>query len=141
MGELPDTAEDVKGRLAEMCMIIHRTVEEMSDAFFAQLRRKVYTTPKSYLDLISLYMKKLEEQRLILHVKKTTLANGVGKLNYTNDQIKIIKVNIERDTPILEDTKEKLKVALVETNAQKEKAEAEEARVNVEKEKVEETAA
>ncbi|MBK8156898.1 MAG: hypothetical protein IPK55_13370 [Streptococcus sp.] len=43
-----------------MCMLIHTTVEEASDKFYNQLRRRVYTTPKSYLDLINLYLIALE---------------------------------------------------------------------------------
>jgi len=35
----------------------------MSEAFFESLRRRVYTTPKSYLDLIALYIKVLEIKR------------------------------------------------------------------------------
>jgi dynein heavy chain len=46
-----------------MCMKIHRSVEVTSDNFFNELRRKVYTTPKSYLDLISLYEKVLSKKR------------------------------------------------------------------------------
>jgi len=46
-----------------MCMIIHTSVEKMAVRFFQSLRRRVYTTPKSYLDLISLYLKVLEEKR------------------------------------------------------------------------------
>jgi dynein heavy chain len=58
--DLPDTAENVKSGLAEMCMKIHISVEEISERFYDSLRRRVYTTPKSYLDLISLYNKVLE---------------------------------------------------------------------------------
>lgn len=53
-----------------MCMKIHRSVEVTSDAFFGELRRKVYTTPKSYLDLISLYDKVLADKRGIMHKNK-----------------------------------------------------------------------
>ena len=52
--------EDVRRALAEMCMIIHTSVEEVSDLFYSQLRRRVYTTPKSYLDLINLYLNTLD---------------------------------------------------------------------------------
>jgi dynein heavy chain len=52
--ELP--SEDVRQSLAEMCKNIHISVEEISSKFYNELRRMVYTTPKSYLDLISLYM-------------------------------------------------------------------------------------
>jgi dynein heavy chain len=56
--ELP--SEDVRKALAEMCMVIHTSVEEQSDRFYAELRRRVYTTPKSYLDLINLYLNTLD---------------------------------------------------------------------------------
>ena len=56
--ELP--SEQVRQALAEMCMMIHTSVEEEADSFFGELRRKVYTTPKSYLDLINLYLSTLD---------------------------------------------------------------------------------
>ncbi len=46
-----------------MCVSIHTSVATASDRFFAELRRKYYTTPKSYLDLISLYLQLLGEKR------------------------------------------------------------------------------
>jgi dynein heavy chain len=53
----------VRMGLSEMCMKIHTTVEHMSTIFFKKFRRKVYTTPKSYLDLISLYVSSLDVKR------------------------------------------------------------------------------
>src|SRR3569833_1047208 len=44
--ELDLPSDEVRRSLAEMCMVIHTSVEEESDRFFAELRRKVYTTPK-----------------------------------------------------------------------------------------------
>jgi len=61
--ELPDVTEEVREGLAQMCCNIHISVEETSALFFASLRRRVYTTPKSYLDLINLYTKVLEKKR------------------------------------------------------------------------------
>ena len=61
--DLSDATDEVKQGLSTMCMKIHTSVEETSDDFYAQLRRRVYTTPKSYLDLISLYLKVLEIKR------------------------------------------------------------------------------
>jgi len=46
-----------------MCMVIHTSVEEISAKFYDELRRRVYTTPKSYLDLISLYLNTLGKKR------------------------------------------------------------------------------
>lgn len=35
---------------------IHTSVSSASDRFYTELRRRYYTTPKSYLDLINLYL-------------------------------------------------------------------------------------
>jgi len=54
--DVPDVNEEVKSALSEMCMRIHISVEKTSEKFYDQLRRRIYTTPKSYLDLINLYL-------------------------------------------------------------------------------------
>ena len=43
-----------------MCKLVHTSVEKTSERFYNELRRRVYTTPKSYLDLISVYLNTLE---------------------------------------------------------------------------------
>jgi dynein heavy chain len=60
-----------------MCMVIHTTVEEKSTEFYEKLRRKVYTTPKSYLDLIQLYISSLETKRDEAMKNKRRLALGL----------------------------------------------------------------
>lgn len=77
-----------------MCMIIHTTVEDASEKFYAQLRRRVYTTPKSYLDLINLYLIALEQKRNEFNINKNRLANGLKKLNNTNANIAELKVKL-----------------------------------------------
>lgn len=77
-----------------MCMLIHTTVEEASDKFYNQLRRRVYTTPKSYLDLINLYLIALEQKRNEFNVNKNRLSNGLKKLNNTNANIAELKVKL-----------------------------------------------
>lgn len=54
----------------QACVVVQRTVfapcrsvEEASDRFYAELRRHFYTTPKSYLDLISSYLQLLQERK------------------------------------------------------------------------------
>ena len=65
--ELPDVDDEIKEGLSVMCMKIHISVEEISTKFWNSLRRRVYTTPKSYLDLISLYLQVLEKKRYEYH--------------------------------------------------------------------------
>jgi dynein heavy chain len=38
-----------------MCVFVHQSVEEESQVFYEAMKRRVYTTPKSYLDLIKSY--------------------------------------------------------------------------------------
>ena len=78
-----------------MCMMIHTTVEEKSAEFYEKLRRKVYTTPKSYLDLIHLYVKSLDMKREESMKNKRHLAIGLKKLQDTNVSIADFKIKIE----------------------------------------------
>ena len=49
--------------IAEMCVVIHTSVSDMSEVFYAELRRRYYTTPTSYLELINLYLSMLQTKR------------------------------------------------------------------------------
>jgi dynein heavy chain len=45
--------------LSKSSMYIHETVKEASEKFYNELRRRNYTTPTSYLDLIKTYIELL----------------------------------------------------------------------------------
>jgi dynein heavy chain len=90
--ELP--SEEVRKSLAEMCMVIHTSVEEEAENFYGELRRRVYTTPKSYLDLISLYLNTLDNKRYEYNINRNRLATGLKKLNDTNKSIAELKVKL-----------------------------------------------
>ena len=115
--ELP--SEEVRDELAKMCMLIHTTVEEASDRFYDELRRRVYTTPKSYLDLISLYINTLDKKRKEYYANKNRLSDGLKKLEDTNKQIAELKVSLAESAPILAqkdiDLAETMKVVEKET--------------------------
>ena len=139
--EVPDISEEVRAGLAEMCMKIHISVEEVSTKFWDSLRRRVYTTPKSYLDLISLYLKVLEEKRTEYQKNKSRLSNGLSKLNEANKEIAELNIKLTAMKPILIAKNEELKVALVKVNADKEVADAKEKVVSAEAEVVNKKAA
>lgn len=46
-----------------MCVNVHLSVSQMADRFYSELRRRYYTTPTSYLELINLYLTMLTEKR------------------------------------------------------------------------------
>jgi len=97
--ELDLPTEEVRKNIAKMCMLIHTTVEDKSSEFYEKLRRKVYTTPKSYLDLIHLYVSSLDIKREEQMKNKRRLALGLKKLQDTNVSIADFKIKIEHLQP------------------------------------------
>ena len=128
--ELP--SEDVREELAKMCMLIHTTVEEASDRFYEELRRRVYTTPKSYLDLISLYINTLDKKRKEYYANKNRLSDGLKKLEDTNKQIAELKVSLAESAPIL--AQKDIDLAETMTIVERETADANVIKAQVEKE-------
>jgi len=87
--ELP--SNEIRENLANMCASVHVSVKEESETFWGELRRRIYTTPKSYLDLIGLYTNKLEEKRIEYNTNKDRLAIGLKKLSDTKIDIEEFK--------------------------------------------------
>jgi dynein heavy chain len=56
-------AEEVKEAVCNMCMEIHTSVADMAERFYNELKRRYYTTPTSYLELITLYLGMLTEKK------------------------------------------------------------------------------
>ena len=113
------------------------SVEKCSDRFYDELRRRVYTTPKSFLDLISLYLNTLKTKREEFNANKNRLASGVNKLNTTNVNIAELKEKLTEMQPILVQKNADLKVTLEQVSKDKAEADAKEAVVMEEKEVVE----
>lgn len=69
--------EEMREKLSLMCVNVHLSVSNMAERYYVELRRRYYTTPTSYLELINLYLSMLTEKRkqlvsvsLILLIKK-----------------------------------------------------------------------
>ena len=128
--ELP--SDEVRDELAKMCMLIHTSVEESSDRFYDELRRRVWTTPKSYLDLISLYINTLDKKRKEFNGNRSKLADGLKTLDKTNKQIADLKVSLAESAPIL--AQKDVDLAETMVIVERETAEANIVKAQVEKE-------
>lgn len=53
--EFEGLTKDMRERLYQMCVYVHQSVEKKCVDFYNALKRSVYVTPKSYLDLIEAY--------------------------------------------------------------------------------------
>jgi dynein heavy chain len=108
--ELP--SEDVRVSLANMCAAVHVSVKDESEVFWGELRRRIYTTPKSYLDLISLYINKLDEKRKEYNANRDRLAIGLKKLSDTKIDIEEFKQQLKEAAPQMKEMSEKLAVSV-----------------------------
>jgi dynein heavy chain len=128
--ELPD--EDVCAGIVKMCSVVHTSVQEQGDVMMAELRRRTYVTPKSYLDLIGLYLAELGGKQSDVQTKQDQMIVGVTKLNETNAVVDGLRDDLKALAPVLVEKSaaaEKMlaQVAIdsAEADAQKEVVEAE----------------
>jgi dynein heavy chain len=126
----------IREALSEICSELHLTVEAFGDRFFNELRRKTYTTPKSYLDLINLYITMLGEKRKDLAKQKARLALGVKKLLETNEIVENLQVELTKLAPVLEVKAKEAKVLIEKVAVDKEAANEVRARVEVDEREV-----
>jgi dynein heavy chain, axonemal len=101
LGGLELPSEEVRASVVTMCGFVHRSIESISARFFAELRRRVYTTPKSYLDLISLYISMLKGLQDEVEKKSERMKVGVRKLIETNDVVDGLRSELVKLEPIL----------------------------------------
>lgn len=87
-------SDEVKSAVSEVCMGIHMSVSHAADDFYNELRRKYYTTPKSFLDLIHLYCSLLAERRMEMGESKERLLVGLQKLHQTNSIVDKMKAEL-----------------------------------------------
>ena len=129
--DLPDR-ETVLPGLCDMSSIVHSTVVREADRFFEELKRRFYVTPKSFLELISLYLAMLDEKRESMDVSIQRLSVGVRKLNETNAVVEGMRAELDELQPVLEQKSKETEAMLIQVN--KDRADADEKKKVVAKE-------
>lgn len=94
-------SDEVRESMVKMCGFVHRSIEQAASKFFNELRRRVYTTPKSYLDLITLYMSMLKGLQDGVDLKSDRMRIGVQKLNETNSIVDSLRNELVKLEPVL----------------------------------------
>ncbi|KAL0228525.1 hypothetical protein RCL1_004668 [Eukaryota sp. TZLM3-RCL] len=120
--------------IALTCVDIHQSVVENAELFFQRLRRRYYTTPTSYLELLRLYLIVLAEKHDELAVVRDKLLNGLQKLAETNKKTDEMKVELTDMEPILKDSAEKTAALLIQL--EKDQAEAASIKATVQAEEI-----
>uniref|UniRef100_A0A286XH43 Dynein axonemal heavy chain 6 n=1 Tax=Cavia porcellus TaxID=10141 RepID=A0A286XH43_CAVPO len=93
--------EELKDKLSLMCVNVHLSVSQMAERYYAELRRRYYTTPTSYLELINLYLSMLTEKRKQLVSARDRVKNGLTKLLETNVLVDKMKLDLSALEPVL----------------------------------------
>ncbi|XP_076377925.1 dynein heavy chain at 16F [Megalopta genalis] len=90
---VPDNPKLVGG-LCSICVLIHKTVEEVTVRFFIEMRRRYYTTPSSYLELLKLFRITLDKKKKEIETLKIKISNGLNKLLETNEMVAVMKEHL-----------------------------------------------
>jgi dynein heavy chain, axonemal len=96
--------DSMKQGIVSMCGDIHKGVEKASEHYAEALRRYNYVTPTSYLELLSTFKKVLKEKRDELNTGVRRLSVGLDKLDSTEKDVGVMKVELIDLMPILEKT-------------------------------------
>ena len=103
LSEIIFPKESIIDGLAHRCCEISLHVNQISKKFFNELKRKVYNTPKSYLDQIKLYITILNQKREENNSVRIKLKDGLDKLINTNKLIGDLKIQLTDLQPKLEE--------------------------------------
>eukprot|EP00930_Biecheleria_cincta_P027502 TRINITY_DN19311_c0_g1_i1.p1 TRINITY_DN19311_c0_g1~~TRINITY_DN19311_c0_g1_i1.p1 ORF type:complete len:4103 (-),score=885.99 TRINITY_DN19311_c0_g1_i1:122-12430(-) len=94
-------SDDLKGGLARSCCFVHQQVLVTAAVFEERLRRKVYVTPKSYLDLIALYLEMIMEKKDEKDIGLRRLQTGVDKIDEANRFVNNLQEELTKLAPFI----------------------------------------
>ena len=118
--------EEVRDAVIQFMPFSFQVVNEYSEIALAQERKYIYTTPKSFLELIKLFSSMLNQKKENLEKNRERYENGLIRLQSTAEQVAGLE--------------ETLKIKQVEVDKKKIDADAFAQVVGVEKVKVEKEA-
>ncbi|KAF3819187.1 hypothetical protein GH733_013337 [Mirounga leonina] len=115
---------------------VHTSVNEMSTRYYQNERRYNYTTPKSFLEQISLFKNLLKKKRKEVSEKKEHLVNGIQKLKTTASQVADLKARLASQEAELRLRNDDAEALITKIGLQTEKASREKAIADAEERKV-----
>ncbi|KAK4872624.1 hypothetical protein RN001_014653 [Aquatica leii] len=109
-------------KIALMCVNMHKTVEDMTERFYNEMKRHFYTTPSSYLELLKLYQTMLDVKKQLIQKTSDRIENGLHKIYETNDVIDTMKEELSAMEPILAEKSVAIAELMVSLAIQQEQA-------------------
>ena len=136
LAEVEMESDEIKAQIANHMAFAHESVGTVAEIYRQAERREVYTTPKSFLELIALYKIQLAKNRGDIEQLRGRLKEGLIKLHDAQDQVAEMQVTLAEETIVVE-TKKKETDELLERVGQESIVAEEQAEIAaVEEEKV-----
>ncbi|XP_031213696.1 dynein heavy chain 11, axonemal isoform X3 [Mastomys coucha] len=115
---------------------VHTSVKEVSAWYYQNERRYNYTTPRSFLEQISLFKSLLKKKREEVQLKKEHLGNGIQKLRTTASQVGNLKSRLASQEAELQLRNHDAEALITKIGLQTEKVSREKAIADAEERKV-----
>ncbi|KAL1498812.1 hypothetical protein AB1Y20_014117 [Prymnesium parvum] len=131
--EVPD---EVRENVTHHMAFVHLSVNKACEKYLAQERRSVYTTPKSYLELIALYKKLLISKTANLGTLQRRLETGLIKLRSSAEQVVGMQIQLKEEQVVVEQKKSETDELLVQVGQESAIADEQAEVAAVEEEKV-----
>jgi len=96
--QLTQYPENIRDSLIKMSVQAHIDIEELTQRYFDELSRRVYVTPKSFLDMNGLLFELVSKKKGDIDTTIKRLSDGIKKLNKTHSDI----IKVEEELRILE---------------------------------------
>ncbi|KAM4874879.1 dynein axonemal heavy chain 11 [Thomomys bottae] len=125
-----------KDSISEFMAHVHTSVNEMSVRYYQNERRHNYTTPKSFLEQISLFKHLLKKKQQEVTQKREHLANGIQKLKTTASQVADLKARLASQEAELQLKNHDAEALITKIGLQTEKVSREKAIADAEERKV-----
>jgi dynein heavy chain len=132
LADLEGWEDELKENMANHMATVHASVTIASEAFLATERRRNYTTPKSFLELIALYKSMLHRKLEEIGKLKERLESGLEKLQATAEMVAELQEALKNDMALVEEKKAATDALLVHVGQETEIANGEKEKASVE---------
>ena len=102
---------------------VHQSIPDYSKKYEAATKRKVFSTPKNYLDFLSCYLTELETNKKDYRDNIRNYEKGLLKLESSKASIKVMREKLDKDRKVVEARQSEVRSLNADVTSNKEKAE------------------
>eukprot|EP00899_Mesostigma_viride_P009330 jgi/Mesvir1/18399/Mv14277-RA.1 len=119
LADIPNIPDEVRENMTHHMAFVHMAVKDASQGYLEVERRYNYTTPKSFLELISLYKSLLHARRTNLRQQRERLESGLDKIAQASAQVADLQANLKIEQVIVEEKKQATDALIVSIGQEK----------------------